>query len=216
MRIGVDVDGVLYHWERTARYMLRRKLGDEGRRIPEDLYHPSDSWNAIQHSIEDEDWRWLWKEGVEQGLFRYGHVVGGSLEGLNELEERGEIVIVTSRPKHAVKDTIAWLSLMTDKINVRGIHILGTRENKSAAPIDVLIDDALHNVRDMAEAGKPSVLFDQPWNQEHIEDEFPSLVVRGIGWQDAVYALDWILANGEIAAALHAGYSEPSFDGGVT
>lgn len=194
MRIGVDVDGVLYHWERTARYMLRRKYEDEGRRIPEDLYYPSQHWDAIEQAIEDEDWRWLWNEGVNAGLFRYGHVVGGSLEGLSELDKLGEIIIVTSRPSHAVKDTLAWLSLMTDKVDVRGIHVIGTGENKAHQPIDILIDDSLHNIRDMARAHKPAVLFDQPWNQERIEDEFPDFIIRGFGWKDTVYAVR-VLAN---------------------
>ncbi len=201
MKIGVDCDGVLYHWERTARYMLRRKLRREGRPSNEALNVPSVRWNYIKDIVEAEDWKWLWNEGVRDGLFRYGHVIGGSLEGMQALEELGEIVIVTSRPAHAVKDTIAWLGLMCDKVDLRGVHILSSGEPKSslinAEGLDVLIDDGPHNVEDTAQnTSAVAIVYDQPWNRglyqsvEHrdtlpLEDIYHN-VDRAFDWTDVV------------------------------
>jgi len=196
MRIGVDCDGVLYHWERTARYMLRRKLRREGRRPNPALDVPSDRWDYIRDVVEPEDWRWLWNKGVAEGLFRYGHVVGGSLEGMARLHAFGDLVIVTSRPAHAVKDTLAWLSLMTDKVDLRGIHILSDGQPKSTIVdlegLDLLVDDGPHNAVDVAENTEASViLLDQPWNRANdydgfrIEDAYDE-VERAFDWEGVV------------------------------
>lgn len=189
-RIGVDCDGVLYHWDRTARYMLRRRLADSRRRIPPELHRPSTDWDMIQNVVEDQDWRWLWTEGVRLGLFRYGHVVGGSLEGLTALARLGDVIVVTSRLPGATKDTLAWLSLMTDKIELQGIYILSHGQPKSTVqpPLDVLVDDGLHNAEDMVQNTKTQVvLFNQPWNaSRRIEDEYPDQVTRAYGWDDVV------------------------------
>lgn len=186
--VGVDCDGVLYHWERTARYMLRRKYMDEGREVPVRLHEPSDSWSAIEGIVDPDDWQWLWTEGARDGLFRYGHVVGGSLEGMSALNDFADLVIVTSRPEHAVSDTLAWLSLMLDKVDLTGIHILSNGEPKSSVrPLpDVLIDDGPHNIRDwLANTDRRAIVFDQPWNAE-LDVTKRNRANRGRGWQDTV------------------------------
>lgn len=51
MRIGVDVDGVVYDWEGQAREML----GEKGVILP-----PSTGWNSIKESVDSRWWEWLW------------------------------------------------------------------------------------------------------------------------------------------------------------
>ncbi len=189
MKIGVDCDGVLYHWERTARYMIRREMNEIGDPIPDELYRSSTHWDMIKNVIEPYYWTWLWTDAVRHGLFRYGHVIGGSLEGMRALDSLGKIFIVTSRPPAAVKDTIAWLSLMTDKVDLSGIHILTDGQNKSSImdleALDVLIDDGLHNIDDVALNDHAAIIFDQPWNQIKLEDQFDH-VYRAYGWREVV------------------------------
>lgn len=184
--IAVDVDGVLYHWERTARYMLRRKRRRDNLAIPSALDFPSTGWDMIEELVSEADWDWLWSEGIEQGLFRYGHVVGGSLEGIEALHDFADLVIVTSRPEQAVNDTLAWLSLMLDKVDLTGIHILSHGQAKSTVqPLpDLLIDDGPHNMRDWtANTDSPFVLFSQPWN-EHVDAR--GQATRAHGWPETV------------------------------
>jgi len=143
----------------------------------------------ISYHVSKEDWRWLWNEGVALGLFRYGHVTGGSLEGLAGLAELGSIHIITTRPTSAVKDTLAWLNLMTDKIDLAGIHILSHHQPKSGVQPtpDVFIDDGMHNIQDIAEnTDSWAIIYDQPWNQRPVENvNFPK-VVRAYGWRHVV------------------------------
>jgi 5'(3')-deoxyribonucleotidase len=189
--IGLDIDGVCYHFERTARYMLRRKLSDEGREVPAALYEPSYSWNAIEENVSPEDWGWLWTAGVEAGLFRYGHVVGGAIEGVQALNELGDVVAITTRPKQAVHDTLVWLATMFDKAPLSGINILSHGQAKSEVrpQPNIYVDDGTHNLDDIVENTKPhvrAVLFDQPWNQGYTHPYRNHRWARAVGWAEVV------------------------------
>lgn len=100
----LDVDGVLYHFERTARYLLRTVKGYDN------LSEPSGSWDHIRERVSQKDWNWLWNHGVKLGLFRHGHLFTGAIEGVKALAEMGDVVIITHRPKSAVQDTLDWLA----------------------------------------------------------------------------------------------------------
>lgn len=190
--IALDCDGVLYAWEKTARYMLRRKYALEGREIPPALYQPSAHWDAILGIVPTEDWKWLWSEGITQGLFRYGHGEPGFIEGAQALAELGDVILVTSRPKSATNDTLAWAHLMLNKVPLAGIRILSHSEPKSTvdpAP-NLFIDDAIHNVDDIVDNTRShvrAILFDQPWNQGY-EHAFglDAKWKRGMGWPHTV------------------------------
>lgn len=165
MRIGVDLDGVLYNWEKTARYMLREYKG-HSRYGP--MGFPTTSWNYIEEHAGTQDWNWLWKEGVELGLFRYGHVITGAQSAVRALREAGHAVeVVTHRPANAVPDTIAWLGLFQKPeagVVFDGIHILTNGQRKSTVGVEVLIDDKPSNIEDVVGHGKRGILFSQPWN----------------------------------------------------
>ena len=167
MRIGVDLDGVCYHWERTARYLLRERLPNSPYTQDGPLGKVSDSWDYIPRHVAAAHWKWLWNEGVKQGLFRHGHVIKGAIEGLQELTRDGhEVIIITHRPKQAVNDTLAWLAFAN--LDLCGVHILTSQEDKSGVRpyCDVYVDDKIENVVDYANAtpAKLVALFDQPWN----------------------------------------------------
>lgn len=184
--IGLDLDGVCYHFDRTARYMLRRRISDRGELVPEELKHPSLHWNSIQEFVSECDWNWLWTEGVKEGLFRYGHVVGGSIEGVQALNKLGDVIAITARPKAAVHDTLVWLSTMFDRAPLAGIVIQSYGQKKSEVrPLpDVYIDDATHNAEDIvSNTTSRVVLFDAPYNTDYPER---LRVTRARGWQEVV------------------------------
>lgn len=171
-RIAIDLDGVCYEFERTARYMLREYRGCTG------LTQESEHWDWIKHRTSDADWRWLWAEGVERGLFRYGHCVVGSIIGLMKLSEKHDLLAVTHRPQAAVPDTLAWLAY--NKVPWAEVHILTHEEPKSTIAADVLIDDKAENVLDWAEDGRSAILFDQPWNRGLVASP---RIQRVFGWK---------------------------------
>lgn len=178
MRIALDLDGVVYQWDKTARYMLRTMRGYEN---ASPLKHESPHWNHIEESVNPEDWDWLWHEGVELGLFRYGHLYPGSIEAVRELAEYGLVEVVTQRPVHATQDTLDFLSYL--KLPFSAVHILHRGQQKSTLRADLYIDDGPHVVTDV-NANCPTavvVLMDRPWNQEA-----QGAYVRAHSWERAV------------------------------
>jgi 5'(3')-deoxyribonucleotidase len=144
-RIALDLDGVCYEWDKTARYMLRRWYFQRGRTIPPALYRPSPHWNALEEIVVPQAWDWLWRDGVRAGLFRYGHCVTGAIEGIQRLshhEREPEIHFVTARPREVYRDTADWLALMFDAVP----HHLHFLRDKSRFVADIYVDDSADNI----------------------------------------------------------------------
>jgi uncharacterized HAD superfamily protein len=164
LRIGLDIDGVMYHWEKTARYMLREILPNSPYKGDPALERPSTGWNYIEHNVAPEHWKWLWSEGVKLGLFRYGHMFKGTIEAVRHLAELGDIIVITHRPAAAVPDTLAWLAYQ--QLPLAGVHILTHQEPKSTVEAcDFFLDDKPENCIDMNDTGAEVWLMDRPWNQ---------------------------------------------------
>lgn len=196
-RIVVDVDGVMYNWDKTARYMMRTYRGHQNNVA---MHIASQDWNWIQNNVSKDDWHWLWNRGVKQGLFRYGHLISGAVKGLQDLLARGhKLVICTHRPESAVKDTLAWLNLLN--IPFAGIYILSDGRPKTSVKGDILIDDKPENVEAWAGDGRWAVLLDQPWNSSsftlsaELTDTQQYYLVRAYGWDGVVNLVDAIEAK---------------------
>lgn len=161
VRFGLDIDGVLYRWSDTARYLLKTYCDvDPGE---------SETWNWIKDHISREAWTWLWSQAItEHGLFRYGSIYTGSREFLQRIEPYCDNVIITSRPALAVRDTMDWLSYQ--KVPTTEVHIINNAPKSSIQPqCDVYIDDALHNIQDLIEnTTAHTIMPDKPWNQGSI------------------------------------------------
>jgi 5'(3')-deoxyribonucleotidase len=162
LRFGVDVDGVLYQWDKTARYMLRTMKGYSA---DGPLGQPSTHWNSIQEHVSKEDWAWLWNSGVRLGLFRYGHLYTGAIEGVRALSGMGDVVVITHRPRSAVQDTLDWLSYL--KLPFTETHLLTSGQPKSQVPhCDFYVDDKPDNISDfMVNTKGIACLMRRPWNQ---------------------------------------------------
>jgi len=192
VRIAVDLDGVLYEWDKTARFMLRhyKNYASSG-----PMGQAATSWNYIEEHVAPADWKWLWTEGVDLGLFRYGHVVTGAQSAIRDMRTAGNtVVVVTQRPSAAVPDTIAWLDLFQKKeagVLFDGIHILTNGEPKHTVQADVLIDDKASNLEAWVGHGRKGILFDSPLNQ----GAKPAGTERAYGWHDAtriVREMTWV------------------------
>lgn len=178
--VAVDLDGVLYEWDRTAQYMLRTYRGQA------QLHQPSESWDWIMENVAKKEWKWLWNEGVTKGLFRYGHMVTGARVGLEDLVAEGyKLTIVTHRPSRAVMDTVDWVSLYLKGIPLHGLHILSNGESKTVVEADILIDDKPENLIEWRDAGRTAVQFVRNWNKNYLIDS----VLRAEGWKEVVNLL---------------------------
>lgn len=193
-RLVIDLDGVCYEWDRTARYMLRTYKGYDW------MVVPSTDWWSIKDSIAPADWDWLWTEGVKRGLFRYGHMVKDTRWALEQLSQKHTITIATSRPPTAVNDTAEWVALYFKDIPLEGLHI---GENKADLPGDVLIDDRPSNIQEWNKTGRNALIFDQPWNElvpscseicsgTALDNWGLGHKWRVKGWKDVVRHVEWV------------------------
>jgi hypothetical protein len=158
IRLGLDIDGVIYKWPETARYLLLTHWGLENVSFE----------GRIENHIPAEINAWLWSEGVkDHGLFRYGSIYKGSREFLAKIEPFCDNVIITRRPFNAIPDTLDWLAYQ--KLPTAEIHIVGPNKSKSEVTphCDVYLDDEIGNVNDFLENTKARVIMpDRPWNQD--------------------------------------------------
>jgi len=186
MKVVIDLDGTTYEWEATARWMLRNIRGC----TDPALNNESTSWEFISDHVNGNDWRWLWSEGVDLGLFRHGHVTTGAMTGVQKLKEMGHTLIVaTSRPPSAMRDTLSWLDHHFGSANPypwSGIHILSHGEPKSLVNGDLLVDDKPSNAAEWARAGREALLFGRKWNEGWDSTDH---ITRVDSWKDVV---QWI------------------------
>jgi len=178
MRFGIDVDGVLYHFQKTACYMLNSMKGYNLN------YEDWTYWNWPKDVVSKKDWNWLWDEGVKLGLFRYGHLYKGAIEGLRALSKLGDIVIITHRPRSASKDTLDWLAYLN--LPISEVHLMTEGQPKSQVKCDLYVDDKPENIEDFISntAGEP-LLWRRPWNSTFEPGEYPLFGVVN-EWKEVV------------------------------
>lgn len=179
VRVGVDLDGVLYDWAGTTRFLLNHYLGYA---LPP-LEDWCTSWDALKNAVQPEDWAWVWSEGIEKGLFRHGHVYTGSMMALEVLSAFADIVVITHRPLAAGGDTLRWLA--HHQVPLTELHLLVRQEPKSGVVCDVYVDDGAHNVRDLAAAHPAArvLLWRRPWNAH---EAVPSTVYVVSDWAEVI------------------------------
>lgn len=194
MKLGIDIDGVMYRWDKTARYMLREILPNSPYKNDPSLKEESSYWNHIPDQVSKEHWNWLWKEGVELGLFRFGHLYPGTIKAMRELCAEHKVILITHRPEQAVADTIMWLAMLNLPIN--GLHIQTHQEPKSLVlpQCDIYLDDKPENVQDlrMNTSARAVALMDQPWNAHYdtlphtdgLSGRHVNHIHRVFGWDD--------------------------------
>lgn len=161
--LGVDLDGVCADWGAGFRALAARHLG-----IEEDALPPAHTWEMTEWGLEEGAIDELFRISVTQErLFRHLPAYDRVGEVLTQLSHDGvHIRIVTHRlalpGAHAntVHDTVEWLE--EHGIPYWDLCFLG---RKSDLNLDLLIDDAPHNIASLREAGRNVLVMDQPYNR---------------------------------------------------
>lgn len=159
VRIGLDLDGVVADWVTSATKLLR----DRGSEIP-DL--PPPYWDWLKEHARPEDWKWLWGPGMKYS-YQFAEPYKGSVEFANALKKRGDVVIMTSRPKGSWTTTIQW---WWDHMGYTpaGFNFFDSGLDKHQVQVDLFIEDNVEYAEDYATYDKNCsarvFLLDRSWN----------------------------------------------------
>lgn len=156
MRIGVDIDNVLYPFHDIMHWWAQARLGRELPQPP--IWKNYEGWG-----ISDAEFCELMLEGWRAGVV---YTIGQPMT--DETDRRimitrsnsHEIVLITNRPAYAQRSTVEWV----DRWGIPYSEIIVT-DDKTKHGLDWLLDDAPHNVLDARRHGIKAVTFERDWNR---------------------------------------------------
>lgn len=163
MRIGFDLDGVLYNFgDSVKRYLEHTGQGHVWKSGPT----PKPYWDFYK------DWGWTGKEfvnmcneGADAGFIFCGPARHNASRAVNAIKDMGhEVVIITDRqfgstPFVSHKNTLNWLA----KHNIPFDEIYFSAD-KTCVPTDMFIEDKLENYDALDAAGVEVYLVNRAWN----------------------------------------------------
>lgn len=174
MRVGVDVDGVLFDFVGSLRWAWS---GQEG---PTDQYPDPTSWEMWESwSMTEDEWVKATNDSIDRGLFRSGWAYPGALAGVRKLHEAGhEVHLITARDQErGGVDTAEWLS----HHNVP-YDSLTFNADKTCRKVEAFIEDNVDNARALRSCGTKSFIMYRPWNAFALECDIPFVFT----WEDFV------------------------------
>lgn len=143
MKIGIDIDGVLFPWDDVARDALVARFG-----IPRP--GPSTYWHFLKDNIPGPFWHWLWSAEGQMAVFsQVWRTYPGAVEAVNALLIAGhQVHFVTHRdPRHTTGHTAAFLGLHFGRYPWAGVHVVqNSVEKHSLQRWDAFVDDKAETV----------------------------------------------------------------------
>ncbi len=185
--LGVDLDGVCGDYEDAFRQVVARRRG-----LDPDQLQPQTTMDAYtEWGLTFEELQHLHRLAVvEDRIFRTMTPLDGVSEALWRLSDRGVwIRIITARllfsgiHETSAADTAAWLD--ANAIPYRDLCFINTKPDVGA---DLYVDDSPGNVIALREAGRATIVFDQPYNR-HLPGP------RATTWHDVVSYVEAELAG---------------------
>ena len=167
MRIGVDLDGVIYDLVGALERQLRRR-GVEVEDLPAPTkYHFYEQWGMDRETFYKEI-----EYGVCVGdLYWKGDPIVDSKYSIDHLRSKGhEVVLITHRltegcESHIRLATYSWLA----HHRIHHDDLIFTHD-KTIHGLDALLDDCTENLCNARDAGIQAIGFWQPWNQDWTGD----------------------------------------------
>lgn len=152
LRIGLDVDDILYECNAYALKLLRDKYGDR----PELQLNHITSW-GLQGDISDERIPYF----NSPKFVREQPIFPGAQKFVRELCKIADVFFVTAVPANCMSERAKRLLHDFPEVPA-GNALIGTR--KDIVNLDILLDDAAHNISS-SQASYP-VLMRRPWNED--------------------------------------------------
>jgi len=183
MIIGVDLDDVLLDFNGALCSFHNRHYGTS--------YKPEDAtdWNI------DKIWKCGPEEAAERILAFYessehfeAAPIIGSVQAIAKLKEMHTLHVVTAKPANLRQMTVRWVDRHFPGM-FDGVHFTSEShgDNKKTKAkvcdelgVQIFIDDNTEKVQNVADSGRPVLLFDRPWNQGY----GGKLITRVHSWEE--------------------------------
>lgn len=171
--VGLDLDGVVFDYVDAFAEVVSLCKGVPVAEIPEPR-----EWDFVAAGWpidSQEEFLELHRYGVvHRAMFLTGDEIPGASDGvwrLNDAEIEPRIVthrlITHGDHPTVISDTVRWLSMLRPDGRPRvPARSYAFYEDKEQAGADVYVDDAPHKVTQLRQAGRPTIVFNQPYNQE--------------------------------------------------
>lgn len=159
LKIGIDVDGTLYHWTKAVNKAVEEKFGVTG--LTEHTH-----WNYLQDNLTADQWRWVWSKEAAGAVFgRRDMAFAGSRRAVNSLCNTHEVHFVTHRnPRVCTAITGEWLA--SRYFGYAGVHVLYHSVSKvGLRDWDLFIDDKPETITEFENAGIRILVPARPWNE---------------------------------------------------
>ena len=169
MKIGIDLDGVLYNWDAEARALLNERYGDVSP-------NTSTSWYGLRSEVTKSAWNWLWSpEGQALAFGNLASVYEDMVDTAAALMEADhEVHFVTHRdPRNAAVPTAQLLQHHFWRHRWAGLHLIrSTTQKCDLSRFDVFVDDRPETIYGFMDRRPGTKLFapSRPWNTELAED----------------------------------------------
>jgi 5'(3')-deoxyribonucleotidase len=184
MRVGFDLDGVLYDFGGSVRRYhdyIGRPYGFKGGE-PE-----PHTWNFFKYwKMDSSEFVQICHDGVDAGFIFQGPTRQNAVEAMRAVKEMGHtVVIITDRqfgssPEKSHLATRQWLEFHEFPYDE-----LVFSADKTIVPTDVFVEDKLENYDLITTNGGLCYLITRPWNKRNdkrrrIEDisDYPALVAE--------------------------------------
>jgi len=149
MRLGVDIDGVLYDWEGYARETLQygevwglpEKLTDEQYKA---LYPQISHWDRIEEVVGKKNWDWFWANQNMLKSYLGPNDYRDNVLAMEDLSQRHEVYLITNRPRDCRWQTYHWLSTYGDDHPSQLAGVIHCKDKTAVARglgITVVVDD---------------------------------------------------------------------------
>lgn len=168
-KVLVDMDGVLAD---VYAHFIDLEYKESGTRLElKDLYG----------RLEERVFPSFYKHVNSRGFFRTVPLIEGSVDGLKYLNDKYEVVIVSSATEfdNCLNDKREWLIEYFPFISWKQMIFCGSKEY---IPGDIMIDDHLKN---LSIFGGRRILFTQPHNVYAHDNSYE----RVFGWEDIIKKL---------------------------
>ena len=187
MKIAIDIDEVLGQFLSALIEYHNNKYDTK---FTEEDFHSYNFWNV---------WGGTKDEAIEKVYnfnrtvsFKNIEPVGGAKKSINELKEKNELFIITSRPQDTKENTKEWLEKnfpnTFSKVYFTGDfvndgHLKTKKEICDDLDIDILIEDSGNYANDCTNSKRKVFLFNKPWNKDITIKEG---VIRINSWKEIV------------------------------